>query len=94
MLLPPQAAWKSNPARSMQHKRKSSFLWNFWREHKQTPVTAAPKSGTQMASNPQLRNGEARAACGAWVVMVSVAGVPGFNELGLIEHCGASVGVG
>jgi len=35
-----------------------------------------------------------KAVTGGVVLMVNVADVPGPTELGLIEHCGASAGVG
>jgi hypothetical protein len=41
-----------------------------------------------------LPKGNACAAVGAVVVMVSVAGVPGVIEFGFREHCGACAGEG
>ena len=94
---PPQAAWKTSPATSREQSRKpASFVFFFRRGPKLIPASASPAIGSHKALNGRdgLAKGRARAAVGAVVVMVRVAGVPGAIEFGFREHCGACAGEG
>ncbi len=60
----------------------------------QPPTRTAPRKGSAAAKMTACWGGERSLAPVPTVVTVKIAGVPGLTELGLIEHCGASCGVG
>ncbi len=96
LLLPPQAAWKTKPANSMYANINAGIVPLLFRpEPRLASVTTNPISGSQTAYDSPEPDLKGRTAAVAPVVCrVSVAGVPGGVEVGLIEHVGASAGVG
>ena len=95
-LLLPHAIWKTKPANSIpiSHTALSFLFPRLSAEPKPTRVATNPISDRQSAKNTPEPKEDIASGVGAIVLTVSVAGVPGITDPGLIEHVGASAGAG